>query len=316
MDKFNNWSGSDLSPIARKKLVGELRIVFPARTATLELLERCLEDSKHSADPKCVFVGGRSGVGKSSLIESFVADHPRVRGEEVDHVPVLVASIPAASTRKAAASSLLVALGDMNAFSGDLAKLSHRLQWYLKRCGVEMVILDEFQHLIDSDSSKVISKTADWIKTLLIEVRIPFALVGMPEAVQIFDANPQLSRRFTRRTLIEPLTWARGDAPSDLRMLLTMVDKGLPFAVLAGLDHPETVAWFYRHTKGILGLVMAIVREAAEFAIDRGSNRLEKEDLVAAQAQMTVSKPDRKQRTQGAALRKTRSPNISEVLRR
>lgn len=315
MSNSTDRGASDLSAEARKQLVGKLRIKYPARASSLAVLERCLADSKHSTEPKCAFVGGVSGAGKSSLIQDFLNAHPKVKGGEVDRTPVLVASLPSSASRKDAASKLLQELGDPRAFRGPLNQLTHRLLEYLQLCGVEMVVLDEFQHLIDSDSQKVLSKTADWIKELVNESNIPFALVGMPEAVRIFDANPQLSRRFTRRILIERFGWAPGMSSSDLAMLLNMLDEGLPFPMKAGLDHPETVKWFHHHTEGILGRIMNIVREAAHFAIDKGADRIGKDDLLAALAQMTIDMPPPPAPNRSRRGRRGPEANIGDVLR-
>lgn len=45
-----------------------------------------------------------------------------------------------------------------------------------------MLILDEFQHIIDSDTKRVIQKVADWIKGLVNTLKIPIILCGVPES--------------------------------------------------------------------------------------------------------------------------------------
>lgn len=310
--------GTDLSPAQRKRQVAAIRVKYPVRSAVMAQLEKAMEDSKYSADPVCVFIGGTTGAGKSTLAESFAANHPEVKGEEVDRLPVLLASLPSGSSRKDAASKILVKLGDQRAFSGQLNDMTHRLLKYIHERRVEMVVLDEFQHLIDQDSAKVIAKTADWVKELIIESKKPFALIGMPDALRIFDVNPQLGRRFTRRMLIPPLAWSPepSSEPSELETFLSVVGERLPFARSAGLlDHPTTVKWFHEHTGGVLGLVMRLVREGASLAIDRGADRLQKDDLVAALAQMTIELKDIPPPPRKGKKGRTREPNIGEVLR-
>lgn len=317
MNQSINRGGSDLSPEQRKRQVSAIRVTYPRRSWVMAQLEKAMEDSKYSADPICVFIGGTTGAGKSTLAESFEANHPEVRGEEVDRLPVLLASLPSGSSRKDAASKILVKLGDQRAFSGQLNDMTHRLLKYIHERQVEMVVLDEFQHLIDRDSDKVIAKTADWVKELIIESKKPFALIGMPDALRIFDVNPQLGRRFTRRMLIPPLTWSPdpGPEPSELETFLSVVDERLPFAVSAGLDNEKTVAWFHQHTGGVLGLVMRLVREGASLAIDRGADRLEKRDLTAALSQMTIELKDIPPTPRKGKKKRTQESNIGEVLR-
>jgi len=317
MNQSNSHGGSDLSPEQRKRQVAAIRVTYPRRSSVMAQLEKAMEDSKYSADPVCLFIGGTTGAGKSTLAESFEANHPEVKGEEVDRLPVLLTSLPSGSSRKDAASKILVKLGDKRAFSGQLNDMTHRLLKYIQERQVEMVVLDEFQHLIDQDSTKVIAKTADWVKELIIESKKPFALIGMPEALKIFDVNPQLGRRFTRRMLIPPLAWSPDSdkEPSELETFLGIVDERLPFAVSAGLDREKTVAWFHQHTGGVLGLVMRLVREGASLAIDRGADRLEKCDLVAALSQMTIDLNDIPPTPGKGKKKRTPESNIGEVLR-
>lgn len=319
MNKSNNRGGADLSPGQRKRLVAAFRVKYPRRSAVMAMLEKAMEDSKYSADPVCVFIGGDTGAGKSTLAQSFADNHPEVKGEEVDRLPVLLTSLPPASSRKDAASQILLKLGDQRAFSGQLNDMTHRLLKYIHAKQVEMVVLDEFQHLIDRDSDRVNSKTADWVKGLIIESKKPFALIGMPDALRIFEVNPQLGRRFSRRMLIPPLSWSPEDGPdsdpSELESFLAIVDGQLPFAQSAGLDNQKTVAWFHENTGGVLGLVMRLVREGASLAIDRGADRLEKLDLKAALAQMTIDKKDIRPTPKNGKKRRAQDPNIGEVLR-
>lgn len=317
MKKSTYQGGTDLSPAQRKRQVAAIRVKYPVRSAVMAQLEKAMEDSKYSADPVCVFVGGTTGAGKSTLAESFAANHPEEKGEEVDRLPILLTSLPSGSSSKDAASKILVKLGDQRAFSGQLNDMTHRLLKYIQEREVEMVVLDEFQHLIDRDSERVIAKTADWVKELIIESKKPFALIGMPDALRIFEVNPQLGRRFTRRMLIPPLAWSPdpGPEPSELESFLSIVDQRLPFARSAGLDHPETVKWFHHHTGGVLGLVMRLVREGSSIAIDRGADRLEKHDLMAALTQMTIELRDIHP-TRGKVHRgHSRGTKIGEVLR-
>lgn len=313
--KIHGNSGTDLSAAERKVRVHALRVQFPSRGIVLGLLERCLADSEYSADPKCLFIGGHTGAGKSSLIDAFIARYPRINGETVDTIPVLAAAIPAVATTKGTVSSLLAALGDSKAYQGELARLTGRLLHYLRVCRVRIIIVDEFQHVIDRDSSKVLARTADLLKTIVNQSHIPLVLVGLPHSERILEENPQLSRRFSRRTLLSGFGFKTPEQRKEFRKLLELIDRNLPFAVSAGLDHPETAEWFFKHTQGTLGLVMMLVREAAERAIDRGADRIERNDLIAALAQ-TRTKPIPPSPTspRGGTTKPQRKPSVSEVL--
>lgn len=303
---------TDLSRDQRKALVHQLHLKIPSHDHAKKAIRACLTGSGYSAEPKSLFIGGDTGIGKSTLIREFVSRYPRMLGDEVDQISIVVASIPAVATTKSTASTLLRALGDPRAFTGELAKLTDRLLDFLVRCQVRMIILDEFQHIIDRESLKVRATTADWLKTIVEGARIPLVLVGLPHSEDILSENLQLDRRFHRRVRLSRFAWDSSRARAEFRVLLKVLDQNLPFPLTAGLDEPRTAAWIFRRTKGILALVMSLIREAAELAIDRGAPCIEKEDLEAAHelirgAQLASDKP--------APVPRSHRRSISEVLR-
>jgi len=67
-------------------------------------------------------------------------------------------------------------------------------------CQVELVILDDFHHLIDKETNRILEQVSDWLKVLIKETGIPFLVVGIDGKVErILDANAQLSRLFAVR---------------------------------------------------------------------------------------------------------------------
>lgn len=279
MTLHKNVFGTDLSPEQRKKLVHELRVDIPTHQKALQTLQSCLEGSSYAAEPKSLFIGGDSGMGKSTLIEAFAAKYPRVQCDVVDQIPVLVASIPSAATTKSTASSLLKALGDPKAFDGELARLTDRLLKFLKDCEVKMIVLDEFQHVIDRESSKVRAGTADWLKTVVNESKVPLALVGLPYSEVILEENIQLDRRFHRRIVLPRFTYNSTQGRASFRTLLKVLDDHMPFAMSAGLSEPKTSEWLFNCSKGLLGPAITLIREAAELAINDGAACVERRFL-------------------------------------
>ena len=65
--------------------------------------------------------------------------------------------------------------------------------------GTEIIMLDEFQHAIETKSNKVVYDIADWIKTLINKAKIPIVLFGLPWSSYVLDVNHQLARRFSMR---------------------------------------------------------------------------------------------------------------------
>jgi predicted AAA+ superfamily ATPase len=227
-----------------------------------------------SAEPQCLFITGETGVGKTTLIEAYEREYPRVETEDGTDVRVLTAAIPVPATVKSLSTTLLENIGDPVADRGTIINQTSRLKKLIKACGVELIILDEFQHVIDRDSTKVLATVADWLKTLLNETGVPIVLIGMPSSTVILDANPQLRRRFTARQRLEPFYW-RGDGNADeFRKLLKLIDSKLPLRQRSNLADVEMAYRFYCATGGFISSVMKLVRRGTALAIDEGTEKL------------------------------------------
>lgn len=61
----------------------------------------------------------------------------------------------------------------------------------LKNLGVEMLVLDEAQHLVDYRRNGAY-EAADWIKSLMNETSIAFVLIGLKRTENLLPANEQL----------------------------------------------------------------------------------------------------------------------------
>ena len=263
-----NLHSTDLSPDQRVEMVHKLRLQIPVHQRAIKTLSKALERSQFSAEPRSLFIGGDSGMGKTTMLSMFAAKYPRVERDDVDQIPVLLASIPATATTKGTASTLLKALGDPKAYQGELAKLTDRLLTYLSVCEVKIIVLDEFQHIIDRESSRVRARTADWLKSIVNESGVPLALVGLPHSEVILEENVQLDRRFHRRIYLPRFSSRTAKERAEFRTLLKILDQHLPFPVSAGLDDPKTADWLFKRCKGLLGPLMALIRDAAEAAIE------------------------------------------------
>ncbi len=67
---------------------------------------------------------------------------------------MLLAKVPARPTVKSFAETLLYQLGDPLWARGNTVSKSIRLRELLKRCGVRLLALDEFQHFVDARQAK------------------------------------------------------------------------------------------------------------------------------------------------------------------
>ncbi len=109
-----------------------------------------------------MFLSGCTGVGKTTIYRTYASKYPRYVTCDRTVIPICAVTIPAPATVKAVVSKLLWQLGDPAYDKGSIGKQTIRLIGLIKDCGVQLLILDEFQHFIDRDSAKVLKTVSDW----------------------------------------------------------------------------------------------------------------------------------------------------------
>lgn len=260
--------------------IQNLQLSYPRLQELLEKIKYCHEFSRVSPEPKSMLVTGFTGVGKTKLYERYQQNYPPTEEPDATIVPVLSAVIPAQASVKGLVTKLLLALGDPMADKGTVVQQTIRLQHLLKTAKTELIILDEFQHFIDRDSSKVLQSTADWLKNLLNETGIPLVLIGMPSCTLVLDANPQLRRRFSIRRELAPFQWTAPGAKNEIQLLLAVIEKMLPLKKPSHLSDPDTAYRIYCGTAGIMSSIMKLVRGAATAAVMSGAERITLDGLA------------------------------------
>ena len=276
--------------------IGKLRIKYPELEEIKRILRDCQIRAHRRREPSCALITGHQGVGKTTLYEYYAADYPRVETENGTLVPCLTASIPVPATVKGLVTALLEALGDPDPGKGNIVSQTMRLRTLLEACETKIIFLDEFQHIIDRDSERVLRTTADWLKNLVNSTKIPVILLGMPNCTRILDANPQLRRRFSIRKSIEPFVWSRqenGKTEYPMRKLLKVIETKLPLEKASNLADPDTAKRIYCASGGVIDSIMKLIRGAAEFAIETGTEKITLDLLARAyDLELAANQPD------------------------
>jgi hypothetical protein len=273
---------SILALTERKRLIESIHITFPRLLRVRSKISYCHTHSKIAAEPECMLIMGRQGAGKTTLCSSYARQFPRVVTKERVMIPVLAASIPAPASVKSLPTRVLRALGDSYPDRGTAVSQTLRIINFFAKCGVELMILDEFQNFIDANSNAILINISNWLKDLINETRKPVVLVGMPHSERILLANPQLERRFSMRETLEPFGWGTAAAQAEFGRFLEELDIRLPFPQRSNLAAVETAMRIFYATQGIVGYVMKLVRRAAIMAIDEGADCLDLELLARA----------------------------------
>lgn len=260
-------------------------IFYPRLKELHEEICRCQQLSQVAGEPQCMALEGMTGAGKTTLIRRYAAEFPRRETRYGSAIPVFYLETPSPATVKTMASVMLEQLGDPAAYIGEIGALNSRLISLLKACKVELVILDDFHHLIDTETDKVLAKVSDWLKVLIKETGVPFMVVGIEGKVErILRANPQLSRLFAARETLVPFVWQpeQQDTIHLFHLFVGTVEKSIGKNLTQSVPRTELLYRLFYSTNGVVGNLMNLLRYAVMVAEERSVPLLELDILALA----------------------------------
>lgn len=238
---------------------------YPRFNELHEDIRLCQEMSQLAGEPQCMVLEGVAGAGKSTLVRNYVAMFSRYETGSGTKVPVFYMETPSPVTVKGMASRMLETLGDPAAHKGALWSMNSRLIHYVRACQVQLVILDDFHHLIDQETNRILETVSDWLKVLIKETGIPFLVVGIEGKVElILQSNAQLSRLFAVRETLEPFRWDPRDEMTvkEFASFIKYIEQGIGVSLSGELPRAEFLHRLHYATNGVVGNVMNLLRFA------------------------------------------------------
>jgi hypothetical protein len=257
-----------------------LQIMHPKLKVVLEKIERCHKSYARLGEPENLFISGITGLGKTTLCKIYLQRYPHILNDVDDTKRVLYARTPTPATIKNLASGLLEALGDPCSDKGTTVSITKRLKTFLKTCGVQLIILDEFQHL--SGTENKIFQAADWLKALIEDSNVPIVVIGLPESIGVLNTNAQLNRRFSHRCELEPFGWKSTEDRKFFTSLLHTIDLKLPFPERSELASEDLKRRFLDASDGVFGDLIKLIRFAAQYSVEGNHQRIQIESIIRA----------------------------------
>lgn len=257
------------------QIINNIYIIYPRFQEILMRVDYCHHFSCGKDEPECMFLSGQTGVGKTTIYKTYANKYPRQVTKGGTIVPILAVTIPAPATVKTVVTKMLWQLGDPAYDKGSVGNQTIRLIGLLQDCGVELIILDEFQHFIDRDSERVLKTVSDWLKTLILDTNLPIILIGLPESEQVLKlkSHSQLSRRFANRYYLRPFGWQE-DSGSEFRTFLHLLESNLPLVEASNLASEDTAIRLYYASDGIIAYVMKLIRYGTYLALNQEQPQL------------------------------------------
>ena len=266
------------TPMSKRKIIQLVRDCYinsPNLDQILEDIHRCRKISQCGGKPECMLILGEPGAGKTTLREQYLELNPRKELSERTLIPVFSSEFPDKTVPRQAAISFLEDLGhDLSPKGLSAPQLTKMLSKLMVSCGVEISLMDEFQHMIETKSYKVLEDAAKWLKVLINSSNLPVVLFGMPYSRIILEHDDQLAGRFMIQRTIEPFRLINKEHRKIFRTFLKVFDESLPFEKTSELHDLELYPRLFAFSKGNMRRLRILINYAAEEAIMNNDDRI------------------------------------------
>jgi len=250
------------------------------RNAMFRIAELHLRRRKHGVGGGLLIMAP-SGAGKSTLGKSYLANFPRESQAQRTYIPVLLVTVPSSPTSRSLASAILEALGYRKYYRGSAPEKTGKILELFIQCGVEMLILDEAQHLFYPPTVNAFRDLTDWLKNFLEDSRVCVLATGLPAAEMVADSNVQLRRRFSERLRLSPFAFDDEEDFREFRGILRAFESKLPLPVETPLYEANLARRIHVASYGILDYVVKTLEGAVFAAVTVGREALDLETLAA-----------------------------------
>jgi hypothetical protein len=253
-----------LSPPDRHLWLTNLTFLLtPTLRALTDKLD-ALRGYRSLGQARCLLLGGLSGMGKSSFLHWYANQAPPRLEETHNQVPVIAIDAPVSNrTPKPLFQRMLLACG-ATLVRGDEEQHLQLVELYFQRCGVELLVVDEVEHIVQPG-----------LRRRLLELS---NLTGVP--IVCASCNPvgwtmgdaEVQGRWNDYFELTQLTGARLDA------FLSLLDLLVPFEEDSHLglrqltdEHNQPAAgpahYIEQWTDGILREIMVLLLDACRKAL-------------------------------------------------
>lgn len=213
-------------------------LMFPAFDTAHRQMESNLEIYRRTGHAQHLLVLGESGAGKTTLARMFVQRYPPTSLPECDVIPALYVAIPPAATIAGTVEAILAQLGDPAPAHGTVSIKTARAVTLARACHVEMLLIDEAQHIQDRGRSQTQYFVGDWLKAFMDALGTPVTMLGLPRTRTLLQVNEQLRRRFTRHLALSVHPDEQHIDEAESLELFTSLASGLPVSL-----NPRPYSW-------------------------------------------------------------------------
>lgn len=236
----------------------------------LQLLEDTFAQPR-SLRMRNLLIVGRSGNGKSSVLERFINAHPILKSDQGAPIaPIVSILMPATPDESELWSTILWALGISHREKDPARIKKNEVKGILQYVGCRLLVIDEFNHLVNA--GKQAGELLSSIKELSNALNISIVAAGTEAAINAVGSDLQMRKRFDA-VVLRP--WA---ANAEYKRFLLSYTALLPLARSSEFDG-DLVRTVFAMTGATLGDTVNLLKAAAVHAIRTGAERIDTEVL-------------------------------------
>jgi hypothetical protein len=244
----------------------------------LEMLYTSLNTPVGKPRPGMI-VSEPAGAGKSEAANKLVLMAEQATGSLPGKGPAKLVTLDTVGSVKSVWSSILEGLGDPNYNAGDETLQLKRVKKALSRESVDVLVLDEFNHLADSTQGK---RGANAVKNLLTAGWVAVVVMGTSNELDGMADNPGYERRMMKSPGLPARTW-KNDSESWTAFLGELDEQIVARRILtgrAGLDREAVAMALCSVCCGMVGDAHWIVLESLKDAVRRGASSITLRDVA------------------------------------
>jgi Bacterial TniB protein len=221
-------------------------------------------------------LGGESGMGKTTYLDWLIFNHLPVVEKERNRVPIIGIQAPVSqNTARPLLWRMLLECGQTYVKSDNEEMLLMKLVLYVQKCGVELMVIDEVQHIQRPELKRRVLEVSNMARG------IPMVCAAT-HPIAWTEGDAEVKGRWNDVFQLKQYTGARLDD------LLATMELFLPFSQDSHLrartieGNPGPATLIEQWTGGILRDIMILIRDACRRAILASRPALDPQILQAA----------------------------------
>ncbi|OOV88789.1 TniB family NTP-binding protein [Oceanospirillum linum] len=223
-------------------------------------LETVFESSEIGGEPLSMLITGDTGSGKSSTINHFIKSKI---SPQTGRAPILSTRVPSRATAEETTKQMLIDLGvfgsSVSSRKSSDQNLTNRLISAVKDSGIKLIIINEFQELVEFKKPKDQQVISNRLKVISESTEVPLIFVGMPWSDEIRQDPQWSSRLATRSHNIEYFSIIK--KPRQFRDFMKALKSHIPIQRSDDMDNMEEDLRIFAATCGEQRQIKALMTE-------------------------------------------------------